>query len=311
MTLKVTGLHHFTAIAGDPTENAKFYVNKLGLRMVKKTVNHDAQEMYHLFYGDRKGTPGSGITFFPGMSDQQGKPGAGMITELGLRVPEDSLDYWKEQFEDEEIQFEEEEWRGKTTLSFSDPDGLPLRLVPVETNDNYVSWEDSTVSEENQVHGMNHVKLSVQSVSSIQPVLDRMGLERALDEYENTFFDAEDGSCVEIEETDQRGRMGKGSVHHIAFKAGETDEEIEQWRGKLMKLGMRPSPAISRKYFTSTYARTPVGILFEFSSMGPGYTADESVGELGTSFVLPEKLQGRREEILESLPEFREEEINQ
>jgi glyoxalase family protein len=311
MTLEVKGLHHFTAIAGDPTENAKFYVNKLGMRMVKKTVNHDAPEMYHLFYGDKKGTPGSGITFFPGMADQPGQPGAGMITELGLRVPETSLDYWEERFKEEDIEFEEQVWRGKATLSFSDPDGLPLRLVPVETDDNYVSWEDSTVPEENQICGMNHVKLSVQRISGIQPVLDRMGLEEADDEYENTFFDAEDGTCVEVEETDQRGRMGKGSVHHIAFKAGENEEEIEQWRDKLMKIGMRPSPAISRKYFTSTYARTPVGILFEFSSMGPGYTADESVEELGTNFVLPENLQGQREEIMRNLPEFREEEINQ
>lgn len=279
--------------------------------MVKKTVNHDAPEMYHLFYGDKKGTPGSGITFFPGMADQPGQPGAGMITELGLRVPETSLDYWEERFKEEDIEFEEQVWRGKATLSFSDPDGLPLRLVPVETDDNYVSWEDSTVPEENQICGMNHVKLSVQRISGIQPVLDRMGLEEADDEYENTFFDAEDGTCVEVEETDQRGRMGKGSVHHIAFKAGENEEEIEQWRDKLMKIGMRPSPAISRKYFTSTYARTPVGILFEFSSMGPGYTADESVEELGTNFVLPENLQGQREEIMRNLPEFREEEINQ
>ncbi|MFB6115895.1 MAG: VOC family protein [Candidatus Nanosalina sp.] len=311
MTLHVTGLHHFTAIAGDPTENAKFYVNKLGLRMVKKTVNHDAPEMYHLFYGDKEGKPGSGITFFPGMSDQQGQPGAGMITELGLRIPEDSLEYWRKHLEDEEINFEEEEWRGKTTLSFSDPDGLPLRLVPVEEDDSYTVWEDSTVPWENQVRGMNHIRLSVQRISGIRPVLDRMGLEEADDKHENTFFDAADGSSVEVEETDRRGRMGKGSVHHIAFKAGETNKEIEKWRDKLMKLDMRPSPAISRKYFTSTYVRTPVGILFEFSSMEPGYTADEPVEELGNSFVLPEKLQDRREEILENLPEFREEEINQ
>lgn len=311
MTLKVKGLHHFTAIAGDPTENAKFYVNKLGMRMVKKTVNHDAPEMYHLFYGDKKGTPGSGITFFPGMADQSGQPGAGMITELGLRIPENSLEYWKEHLEDEEITYEEQQWRGKQTLSLSDPDGLKLRLVPVQTGENYTAWENSTVPEENQIQGMNHVKLSVGRSSSIEPVLNKMELEKSEDKYENTFFDAEDGSCVEVEETDQRGRMGKGSVHHIAFKAGETEEEIEQWREKLKKIGMRPSPAISRKYFTSTYARTPAGILFEFSSMGPGYTADESVEELGTNFVLPEKLQGKMEEIKENLPEFREEEINQ
>ena len=279
--------------------------------MVKKTVNHDAPEMYHLFYGDKKGTPGSGITFFPGMSDQKGKPGAGMITELGLRVPEESLDYWKTYLEDEEVEYEEQQWRGKTKLTLEDPDGLKLRLVPVETSHNYTPWEDSTVPEENQVRGMNHVKLSVQSSSGIEPILQHMGLEKSGEDHENIFFDAEDGSCVEVQETSQRGRMGKGSVHHIAFKAGETDEEIEQWRDKLMNLGMRPSPAISRKYFTSTYARTPVGILFEFSSMGPGYKADESVEELGSNFVLPENLQDRREEILENLAEFREEEINQ
>ncbi len=311
MTLKVKGLHHFTAIAGDPTENAKFYVNKLGMRMVKKTVNHDAPEMYHLFYGDKEGTPGSGITFFPGMADQPGKPGAGMITELGLRIPEGSLEFWKQHLDEEDVEFETEEWRGKQSISFTDPDGLSLRLVPVETGEEYLTWGEGTVPEENQIQGMNHVKLSVQRSSSIEPVLKRMQLEKAEDEEENNFFDAEDGSCVEVEETDQRGSMGKGSVHHIAFKAGENEEEIEKWRDKLMKIGMRPSPAISRKYFTSTYARTPAGILFEFSSMGPGYTADESVEELGTNFVLPENLQGRREEIMENLPEFREEEINQ
>ena len=311
MTLKVQGLHHFTAIAGDPTENAKFYVNKLGMRMVKKTVNHDAPEMYHLFYGDKKGTPGSGITFFPGMSDQPGRSGAGMVTELGLRIPENTMNYWEQYLEDEQIDFKQEKWRNKDTLTFSDQDGLKLRLVPVKTDDNYVSWDDSTVPEDKQIRGMNHVKLSVQDISGIKPVLQHMGLEQEGGDYDNAFFDAEDGSCVEVEETNQRGRMGKGSVHHVAFKAAENAEEIEKWRDKLIKLGMRPSPAISRKYFTSTYARTPAGTLFEFSSMGPGYTADESIEELGKNFVLPETLQDRRDEIIENLPEFREDEINQ
>lgn len=308
MTPEVRGLHHFTAIAGDPTENAKFYVNTLGLRMVKKTVNHDAPEMYHLFYGDKKGTPGSSITFFPGMAERQGKPGAGMITELGLRIPENSLDYWKERFEDEKLKFEVEKWRGRKTLKFSDPDELPLRFVPEENND-YMPWEESKVPEEHQICGMHHVTLSVQREESITPVLELMGLEKLNEDFENLYFEAEDGSGVEIRETSDRGRMGQGSVHHVAFKAGETDQEIENWREKLQNSGMRPSPAISRKYFTSTYARTPAGILFEFSSMGPGYTADESVEELGENFVLPEKLQDRREGILENLPEFREEEV--
>ncbi|MFB6100375.1 MAG: VOC family protein [Candidatus Nanohalobium sp.] len=303
MEPEVQGLHHFTAIAGDPTENARFYVNTLGMRMVKKTVNHDAPNVYHLFYGDRKGTPGSSITFFPDMTEEQGEMGAGMITELGLRIPENSMQYWRGRLENEEVEFEEEEWYERETLSFSDPDGLPLRLVP-EKSEEFEKWEKSKVPEEHQVQGMHHVTLSVHRKDDVSPILEELGLEEA----EENLFEAEDGSRVEVKETDKHGRMGKGSVHHVAFKAGD-EEEVEKMREKLKSMGMRPSPAISRKYFTSTYARTPFGILFEFSSMGPGYNADEDVEELGENFVLPEKLQGRREEILENLPEFREEEI--
>lgn len=307
MSPEVKGLHHFTAIAGKPTENAKFYVNILGLRMVKKTVNHDAPQMYHLFYGDKKGTPGSSITFFLEMTDQEGEPGAGMVTELGLRIPKGSIDYWVERLENKEIDFKKQDWQGEQTLKFEDNSGLPLRLVPAQSED-YTPWEESKVPEEHQIQGMHHVTLSVNNLSGIDPVLKEMGLEKA-EEYENTYFNAEDGSGVEVKETDKQGNMGTGSVHHFAFKAGETEQEIENWREKLKRIGMRPSPAISRKYFTSTYARTPVGILFEFSSMGPGYTADESVEDLGSSLVLPEKLESRREQIESVLPEFNEDEL--
>lgn len=303
MTQKVHGLHHFTAIAGDPTENAKFYVNTLGMRMVKKTVNHDAPDVYHLFYGDGKGTPGSSITFFPGMSEKQGEMGAGMITELGLRIPDDSVEYWKKRLEEKEIEFAEEKWHGIETVRLSDSDGLPLRLVP-EASDDYSVWDGSRVPEEHQVQGMHHVTLSVHRKGEIAPILEELGLE----ENREDLFHAEDGSKVEVKETDKHGRTGKGSVHHVAFKAGE-EEDVDKIREKVKRMGMRPSPAISRKYFTSTYARTPPGILFEFSSIGPGYTADENVEELGENFVLPEKLQEHREDILENLPEFREEEL--
>ena len=306
--LQVKGLHHFTAIAGDPTENAKFYVNTLGMRMVKKTVNHDSPQMYHLFYGDKRGTPGSGITFFPGMTDEEGEDGAGMITELGLRIPEGSIDYWKERLDEEGVDHEIEEWRGDETLAFEDPDGLSLRLVPDETDD-YTTWEDSTVPKKNQIQGMHHVTASVHDSEDLAPILEEIGLEE-VEEYGNRYFHGEDGSGVEVNETDKHGNSGKGTVHHVAFKAAEDEEEIEMWREKLQSIGMRPSPAISRKYFTSTYAKTPVGILFEFSSMGPGYTADESVEELGSSLVLPERYEDAREQIEASLPEFREEEIN-
>lgn len=230
--------------------------------------------------------------------------GAGMITELGLRVPEDSADYWRERLEDEGVEYSGEEWRERETLAFEDPDGLPLRLVPGEA-EVFEPWESSDVPEKHQIRGMHHVTLSVHNTEDIAPILEEIGLEEA----ENGYFEMEDSSGVQIEETDEEGSMGRGTVHHVAFKAGD-EEEISMWRDKLQSIGMRPSPAISRKYFTSTYARTPVGILFEFSSMGPGYTADESVEELGSSLVLPERYENARDQIEVSLPEFREEELD-
>lgn len=304
MTLQdIEGLHHFTAIAGDPTENAKFYVNTLGLRMLKKTVNHDAPEMYHLFYGDYKGTPGSSITFFPGMSDQQGEPGKNMITELGLRIPDESMNYWTERLDQEEVAFEEEDWYGETTLRFEDDSGLQLRLLEDDTNQ-FTPWSESKVPEEHQIRGMHHVTLSVNKTQNMKSLLTEMGLK----EEKEGFFRAEDGSGLNLRQTSERGRMGKGSVHHVAFKAGD-EENQQKWRDKVQQMGMRPSPTVSRKYFTSFYFRTSSGILFEFSTMGPGYTADESVEELVSSLVLPEKLQSHREKIEQTLPEFNEDEI--
>lgn len=308
MDPEVKGLHHFTAIAGDPTENAKFYVNTLGLKLVKKTVNHDAPEMYHLFYGDNEGNPGTSLTFFPEMTDQDGEPGAGMITELGLRIPEKSTAYWTERLEDNGLNFQIEDWHGKNTIKFKDPHGLPLRLVPENTED-YTPWGDSNVPEEHQIRGMHHISIDLHDTEQMSKILRLMDFEEEEVE-ENRYLKAEDGSGVELRETEKHGSMGRGSVHHIAFKAGEDEEDLEKWREQLKKIGMRPSPVISRKYFASTYARTPDGVLFEFSTMGPGYTADESVEELGTNFVLPEKLEGKHEEILDALPEFREEEID-
>jgi glyoxalase family protein len=308
MDPEVKGLHHFTGIAGEPTENAKFYVNTLGLKLVKKTVNHDAPGMYHLFYGDNEGNPGTSLTFFPEMTDQDGEDGTGMITELGLRIPEKSIAYWTERLEDEGLESEIEQWHGKDTILFEDPDGLTLRLVPEDT-EAYTPWPSSNVPEEHQIRGMYHIAIDLHDTEQMSKLLRLMDFEE-VEVDENRYLEAEDGSGVELRETQQHGRMGKGSVHHIAFKAGENEQDLEKWRDQLKKIGMRPSPVISRKYFASTYARTPEGTLFEFSTMGPGYTADESVEELGTNFVLPEELQDRRDEILDSLPEFREQEID-
>lgn len=305
MSLEVRGLHHYTAICGDPTENAKFYVNVLGLRMIKKSVNHDAPHIYHLYYGDYTGTPGSSITFFPNMAGSEAEFGAGMITELGLRIPEDSLNYWENRLEKEEVDFESETWHGCGSLSFEDWHGMPLRLVPGKSKD-YKPWNESTVPEEYQIRGMNHVTLTVGNPNNTVQLIEKMGLEKQERESESKLFRAEDNSFVEVKQSSKQGSIGTGSAHHIAYKVVDS---LEDWRDKIKNLGLYPTDLVDRKYFTSFYFREPGGILFEFSSMDPGFTVDETVENLGSSLVLPENLEGRRKEIENRLPEFREEEI--
>ena len=299
MKPKVRGLHHITIICGDPTTNADFYVNKLGLRLVKKTVNHDAPDVYHLFYGDRKGTPGSSITFFPNITDREGETGADQVTELGLRIPGKSLHYWKERLEQLNIEVSQEGFHGKETLAFEDPDGLPIRLYPEESG-GFKTWEDSDVSEKHQIRGMSHIVISVGSPGKTRRLVEEMGFE----EINEGWYEADDGSKVEVKRVENKGLPGKGTVHHIAFKV--EDDEQKPMRQKIFKNGFRPSPLVSRKYFTSFYFREANGVLFEISNLEPGYTADESEEELGTSFVLPEKLEGQRKKILEALDEFDE-----
>lgn len=302
MNPKVKGLHHITVISGDPTRNARFYVNKLGLRMVKKTVNHDAPETYHLFYGDGKGTPGSSITFFPEMAQGDSQTGAGQVTELGLRIPEDSVDYWTKRLEKQEIDHKTQEWQGRKTLSLEDDSGLSLRLVPGET-DLFTPWKESSVPEQHQIRGMHHVELSVKNAENTSRLLEEISLEK-----KDGIYVAEDGSKVLVTEKSSRGKMGEGTVHHIAFKV-EDEKENSKFRDKLQRIGLRPSPQINRKYFSSVYFREPGGVLFEFATMGEGYTADEDMDKLGESLVLPDELEDKRKEIEQALPDFREEEI--
>jgi len=299
MRPKVEGLHHITVICGEPDVNADFYIDVLGLRLVKKTVNHDAPELYHLFYGDRKGSVGSSITFFPLMADNSGEPGTGQVTELGLRIPPNSLQYWKDRLYQKDVPYEVENLRGMETVILQDPDGLGLRLIP-EKNDRFEAWEESDVPEDHQIMGMKQVKIEASQYDLSRQLIELMGLENT----EENFFEADDGSGVQLIDSNRRGKMGRGSVHHIAFSLSD-DEMQEAWREELDSFGLRPSQIIERKYFKSIYFREPSDVLFEFATSGPGYTADEDVEELGEKLVLPEKLEGRREEIEKDLPEFR------
>lgn len=306
-----SGLHHVTAIAGDPQANADFYVETLGLRFVKRTVNHDDTHTYHFYFGDYEGTPGTNITFFPwGEDGRDGEFGAGQTRDTAYLIRSESVDYWRERLESEGVDVAESERFGDTVLRFSDPDGVGLELVASEhaTASDAVPWPDGPVPERHQLRGFHSVTLAVREFGPTEEVLTEvLGYERVADGADRRRFQTPGGgahSILDLVETDaERGRMGVGTVHHVAFTA-ESVEQEEAWKQAYAERGLSASGPIDRKYFQSLYCREPGGVLFELATDGPGFDVDEPVDELGASLVLPEWLEGERAEIEAALPAF-------
>jgi glyoxalase family protein len=305
------GLHHVTAIAGDPQDNADFYVETLGLRFVKRTVNHDDTGTYHFYFGDREGSPGTNITFFPwGERGRDGEFGAGQTRHTAYLVHPDSLDFWRDRLESEGVAVAETERFGESVLQFADPDGIGLELVASESaaDADAVAWEDGPVPADHQLRGFHSVTLSVAELGPTAEILTEvLGYEHVGDEDGRRRFRAPgDGphSRLDLVETDRpRGRMGTGTVHHVAFQAESTDE-AEAYRAAYEAHGLQPSGVIDRTYFQSVYVREPGGVLFEIATTAPGFNADEPVDELGSSLVLPEWLEDDRERVEAELPAF-------
>lgn len=303
MTLTTPGIHHVTAIAADPARNLAFYTDTLGLRLVKKSVNQDDASVYHLFYGDRTGSPGTSLTFFPYAGAAPGQAGTGQVTTVGLTIPRDSVEYWVDRLDDAGVDCDDPIERfGDTVVPFRDPDGLDLELVGTDapTGDP----PDSPVPDEHAIRGFFGVTLSVPSDRGTAGLLEAMGYEETVGEGVRTRYEStgELGAVLDVKEAPEgsRGRPGAGTVHHVAFRV--TDAEQADWRELLIDRGLRPTEIIDRKWFESVYVRTGAGILFEFATESPGYTVDEDVDELGERLVLPEWLEDRREEIEAGLP---------
>ncbi|MFB1063217.1 ring-cleaving dioxygenase [Natrinema sp. H-ect4] len=309
MSPNTSGLHHVTAIAGDPQANADFYVGTLGLRFVKKTVNHDDTGTYHFYFGDGEGSPGTNITFFP-WTDQghEGRFGAGQTQTTAYGIASDSVDYWRDRLESRGVEFTAEERFDETVLRFSDPDGIELELVATDDVFDATPWEDGPVPTEHQLRGFYNVALAVDDYGPTETILtDVLGYELEAEAGGRRRYRSATGgpgSVVDLVETDAgRGQMGVGTVHHVAFMA-ESVEEQEEWREALAAAGLSPSEVIDRKYFQSIYTREPGGVLFEMATTGPGFTEDEALEELGERLALPGWLENEREEIEAQLPEF-------
>jgi glyoxalase family protein len=302
--VKLEGIHHVTAITGDAPRNVDFYARLLGLRLVKKTVNQDDPTVYHLFYADEKGSPGSDITFFEYPGARQGRAGAGMVHQVVWRVAGDeALDFWEERLRSEGVELSRESGQ----LRFSDPEGLDLALTVAETDDEPLIAEHPEIPAELALQGFEGVRAYTIAADASRGFLaETLGFETT----DGTSYEArgqERGSFYVYDESRERGVGGAGTVHHVAW-ASPMDEH-DAWRRRVLEAGASPTPVIDRYYFRSIYFREPSGVLFEIATIGPGFTADEPLESLGERLSLPpnfEQLRERVEPILTPLPNPRE-----
>ena len=307
------GIHHVTAIAGDPLKNLDFYTRHLGLRFVKKTVNFDDPSTYHFYYGDETGSPGTILTFFPWTNATAGHRGVGETRQTAFRVPLRSIGYWTQRLMEKGIPYQTLEKRfGESVLPFMDQDGMALALIGVADAENEPGWSNEDIPSEHAIRGLQGVTLLLDSAQKTAAILtDVFGFrEVARDGSVIRFGAAGDvkGSVVDIYEAAgvPRGHQGRGSVHHIAFRAADDVQQAQMTEKLIGTHGRHPTEQKDRKYFRSIYFREPGGVLFEIATDIPGFAVDEPVDALGRDLELPNFLEPRRKEIEGVLPVLEE-----
>lgn len=307
----IPGIHHITAIASDPLENVNFYTGFLGLRLVKKTVNFDDPTAYHLYYGDRLGTPGTILTFFTWPGARPGRLGSGEPVAISFTVPNGSLSWWQEHGRSAGASMDAPAERfNHQVLTFKDPDGIRLELVEGPRSPCSQPWEGSTIPEEHAIQAFRGVTLSEKGYEKTAALLTGdLGFRRLAEHKNRHRFAAGEGDAqamVDIlcEPERPRGSMGAGSIHHVAWRT-PGDEAQKQWRDDLASHGYDVTPVIDRQYFQSIYFREPGGVLFEIATDPPGFSIDESVEQLGSALRLPPWLEPQRAHIEASLPPIR------
>jgi glyoxalase family protein len=301
------GLHHVTAIATDPQSNVDFYTRALGLRLVKQTVNFDAPESYHLYYGDEHGSPSSLLTFFAWPGVQQGRQGAGMSTATAFSVPGSSLGWWHERFKALGISVDAPRTRGEEeVLTFRDPDGIVIDLV-ASAGDHRSGWDGvSDIPAENAVRGLHAITLSERQLDPSATMLtELLGMSVTTEDGDRARFGMAGGTSGALVDVfsgvKDRGFQAGGTVHHVAFRAPDLDT-MTVWQQELMSRGVSVTQILDRQYFKSIYFREPGGVLFEIATDAPGFAVDEPLLELGRHLKLPPWLEPDREQIAAALP---------
>lgn len=311
MTLRTAGIHHITAFVGDAQRNADFYAGILGLRLVKKTVNFDAPEVYHLYFGNEEGAPGTIITFFPSAMGRKGTIGSGQVGITTYAIPVGSTAFWEQRLAAYDIPVTRTKRMSESYLSFADYDGLRIELVEREEGP-LSKWSFGGVPVEHAIKGFGGAVLfSNEPLQTTDTLIHTLGMERMAegDGYIRFRTTGELGNIIDLkQERVPLGAGGRGTVHHIAWRAKD-DAEQQEWARQVQSHGHRPTPVQDRQYFNAIYFRESGGILFEIATDPPGFARDEAPGALGEQLMLPSWYEPHRAAIEENLSPFQIREI--
>jgi glyoxalase family protein len=312
MKKKTMGIHHITAIVGHPQENVDFYAGVLGLRLVKQTVNFDDPGTYHLYFGDEGGKPGTIITFFPWAGARQGTIGDGQVGVTSYVVPKGALEFWENRLAKFKVPFTKMERFGEQYMEFDDPHGLHLEIVEREEGEAN-NWNFSGVRPEVAIKGFGGATLLSTQPDKTADLLEKvMGLELIGKEGDFARYrsSADIGNVIDLKLTSiGRGRMGVGTVHHIAWRASDDQDQLE-WQKYVSANGYGVTPVQDRNYFNASYFREHGEILFEIATDPPGFAHDESQETMGEKLMLPAQYESHREQIERELLPFKVRELD-
>jgi glyoxalase family protein len=294
----IKGLHHVTSFARDAQKNNDFHTKVLGLRRVKKTVNFDAPNVYHLYYGDELGTPGSVMTYFPFPDIAARIPGTGEVGTTVFSVPKGSLGFWKNRFDVMKVQgVREDQSFGSKRLHFAGADGDGFALT--EGDDVRAPWTKGGIGADHAIRGFHSTTLRLRDDEATADLLKFMGYETVDQKDGVTRFAIAGGNGADVIDIEtlpnvESGQPGAGTVHHVAFAVQDRAAQLKV-RQAIVDTGYQVTPVIDRDYFWSIYFRTPGGVLFEVATNEPGFARDEDESHLGEALKLPKQHANKRD----------------
>lgn len=307
--MEIRGIHHVTAIAGDAQRNVDFYAGILGMRLVKLTVNHDDPSVYHIYYGDAAGRPGTLLTFFPWPRSTRGRLGTGMAAHVALVIPADAAGYWAERLARHGVETARMTARDREVIAFKDPDGLALELVALPGGEEPPPWDGSPVPSRRAVRGVFGVTFFARRAAETAAFLGSLGFRAGAargSRLRCVSGDGGPGTIVDVAEFPllPAGVVSVGSIHHLALRVPDAAAQ-DAWRERIAGAGVAVTPVIDRTYFRSIYFREPGGVLLEIATDGPGFAVDEPPARLGSDVKFPVWLADRRERLQRRLPPLR------